>query len=150
MQSFTRGRHSSYSLLAPRVAGFVDVGVGKDVVEEDVLGNLAAPGQLLAGLVGQGHVLQQEIPSQRFQIAIGHIGDQEGHPLALLGRGVRQRLDKFASVGVGTSQGLLYFRRPPGRLVLCARLSGGQTDNMPTAPRQLDDGFFTTFVSRLV
>ena len=84
--------------------GADEVGGGNvDIVEEDLLGNPRPPGHLLAGRVGQIDVLQQEGGTERLQVLLRHVGDQEGHSLPLLRRRRLQGLHQFLAVRAGAA-----------------------------------------------
>ena len=99
-------------LLTPGIARFIDVGVRQHIVEENVLRDANAPGQLLAAPVGQIDVLEQKVGVKGAQIVVRHVGDEKGHPLALLARRVLEGLLQFWPIVAGPRQCLLDLRRP--------------------------------------
>ena len=106
-------RHAQFvQLFPPGIARLIDVRIGEDVVEENVFGDSGPPRRLFSRPVSEVHVLQQEVGAEGFQVALGHIGHQEGHALALaLGR-LSQGFLQFAAIVPGSLQRFFDRLRP--------------------------------------
>lgn len=77
--------------FAPIITGFVNAGVGENLVEKNLLRNAIMPGRDLKAVIRQLHVIQKE-PGGELQAVDGrHVFNQELHPFALFGRSIFQR-----------------------------------------------------------
>ena len=76
----------------PRVPGLVEDGIGQHVVQEQGLGHLLGPRELLPGPESQVEVLPQELVAQILPVGLGHVFSQEPgrgfarSPMEFLGR----------------------------------------------------------------
>ena len=107
----------------PRVARFINRGVGQNVVEENLLRHAFAPRRPGERLVSQRKILFEVRGGKCGEIPRRHVLDHELHPLALRLRHVVQRLDDLSAIRAGLRQSPLRRGRPPTRGSCCGSLS---------------------------
>ena len=104
--TFDQWSESFAKVLAPGVSSFVDIHIRKDVVEENLLGNLVLPRSLLQSVVGLFDLAQEKIRFETLQVPRRHVRDEELGRLSLRGLNPREDLFKLAAILSGESQSL--------------------------------------------
>ena len=92
-------------LAAAVVAAFVEGGVGEDIVEEDVFGDVSGPWGDGHGGVGIGDVAEEEVGLEGGEVRGRHVVDEELHGVALGFGDLAEGAGEFRGVRAGGGEG---------------------------------------------